>query len=81
MTRPPTAAQALYGHLPSAGREPLQRQQPSLAEALYPSLVPKPKPPTNPARPRQTREQAFDWSNVDPNWARLVGLVPKKGRR
>jgi hypothetical protein len=36
---PPTAAQALYGHLPSAGPEPPQRREPnSIADALYPAL-------------------------------------------
>jgi hypothetical protein len=47
--RPPSAAASLYPHLPHA-KEPVQpqRQQPRLAEALYPSLVPKPKPPADP---------------------------------
>jgi hypothetical protein len=76
MTRPPTAAQALYGHLPSVEPAPPPRQQPaSVAAAMYPSLIPKPSPPA--PRPRLTREQAFDWSNVDPNYARMVGLMPK----
>jgi hypothetical protein len=75
MTRPPTAVQALYGHLPSAAPAPPPRRQPRLADALYPNLVPKPKPPA--PRPRLSREEAFDWSNVDPSWARLIGLVRK----
>jgi hypothetical protein len=45
MTQQRAAAQSLYPHLPSAAREPVgQREQPRLAEALYPSLAPKPKP-------------------------------------
>jgi hypothetical protein len=35
----PSAAQALYGHLPSAAREPsTQRQPKSLADAMWPGL-------------------------------------------
>jgi hypothetical protein len=48
--RPISAAAALYPNLPSAAPAPPQRQQPRLADALYPSLAPKPKPPTNSAR-------------------------------
>jgi hypothetical protein len=76
--RPMSAAASLYPHLPhDAGQPPPRGAQPTLANALYPSLAPKPPQP-QPAprpRPRLTREQAFDWSNVDPRWARLVGLV------
>jgi hypothetical protein len=76
MATPPTSAAAsIYPHLPSADPAPLQRPQPRLAEAMFPNLVPKPPQPQSVSRPRLTREQAFDWSNVDPNWARLVGLV------
>jgi len=46
MPNPPSAAQALYGHLPSASREPVeQRHKPTTAQSMYPSqpsLVPKP---------------------------------------
>jgi hypothetical protein len=47
--RPPSAAASIYPNLPSdkparrARFAPSQREQPRLAEALYPSLVP-PKP-------------------------------------
>jgi hypothetical protein len=34
--REPTAAQALYGHLPSAVREPVKQREQSLAAAMYP---------------------------------------------
>jgi hypothetical protein len=34
----PTAAQALYSHLPSAAREPVKQAEPRLADALFPSL-------------------------------------------
>ena len=40
----PSAAQALYGHLPSAVRPEVKQRQPSLADALWPSLSPKPPP-------------------------------------
>jgi hypothetical protein len=44
----PTAAEALYGHLPSQkDNAAKQQQRPSLAEAMWPR--PKPKPP-NPYR-------------------------------
>ena len=72
---PKSAATALYGHLPSAAREPVQSAQPTLANALYPALAPKSPQPQPVSRPRLTREQAFDWSNVNPRWAALVGLV------
>jgi hypothetical protein len=47
--RPLSAAASIYPHLPH-DKEPVrpQRQQPGLADALYPSLVPKPKPPSDP---------------------------------
>jgi len=73
--REPTASAALYPHLPSAAREPIKQSEPRLADAMYP----RPKPPPQPV-PRQSREAAMDWSDVDPRFARLVGLVPK-GRR
>jgi hypothetical protein len=44
----PTAAEALYGHLPRA--EPVQRPQrntSSIGQAMWPSLGPQPKPPTD----------------------------------
>jgi hypothetical protein len=41
--RPRSAAAALYPHLPhDKGIVQSQREQPRLADALYPSLVPKP---------------------------------------
>jgi hypothetical protein len=36
--REPTAAQALYGHLPSAAREPIKQRERSLANAMWPQL-------------------------------------------
>jgi hypothetical protein len=47
---PRSAAASLYPHLPSAEPEPPPRQQrrgPRLADALYPSLAPKPQPAPN----------------------------------
>ena len=47
----PSAAQALFGHLPSAARpEVEQRAKPTMAQSMYPgmpSLVPKPQPASN----------------------------------
>jgi hypothetical protein len=36
--QPPSAAQALYGHLPSAAPEPVQQRRNSLADAMWPQL-------------------------------------------
>jgi hypothetical protein len=78
MTRPPTAAQALYGHLPSAEPAPPPRQQPaSVAAAMYPQLTPQPPQPQPAPRPIRSAEWVRDWSGVDRNYARMVGLVPK----
>jgi hypothetical protein len=74
---PKSAAASIYPNLRQSTPAPVERREPaSVAAALYPDLVPKPPQPA--PRPRLTREQAFDWSGVDPNWARLVGLVPKR---
>jgi hypothetical protein len=82
MPREPSAAQSLYPHLPHDDGQPVQRQQPaSVAAAMYPDLVPKP-PQSQPApRPTRTIEWARDWSGVDLNYARRVGLVLKDERR
>jgi hypothetical protein len=76
---PKSAAAALYPHLKTGTPDVVERrQQPSsIANALYPDLAPKSKPPAPKSRPRLTREQAFDWSNVSPEFARMVGLVRK----
>ena len=58
MGNPPSAAQAIYGHLKSAAAEPVQRQQPRLAEAMFPDLVP-PKPPTPEERFHQRQRDAL----------------------
>jgi hypothetical protein len=84
MTQQPTAAGALYPHLKSGTpQRPQRRAAQSISEAMFPNLAraPKPRPPEHPLLPRLTREQAMDWSNVDPRYARLVGLLPKQGRR
>jgi hypothetical protein len=46
--REPSAAQALFPHLPHDAGQPVQRQQPaSVAAAMFPNLTPPPpKPPT-----------------------------------
>jgi hypothetical protein len=61
--REPTAAAALYGHLPSAEREPVQQRtprfsnlaKPSVAQAMFPSLPSLPKAPPHPLLPRLKR--------------------------
>jgi len=80
--RPTSAAAALYPHLPSADRGPVQRaaQPASVAAAMYPDLVPKPPQPRSAPRPVRSKEWVWDWSNVDERYARMVGLIPK-GRR
>jgi hypothetical protein len=45
-----SAAQSIYPHLPHDQGEPPQRQQPRLAEALFPKLVPPKPAPPNPYR-------------------------------
>ena len=43
--REPTAAQALFGHLPSAERPVVEQSKPTTAQAMYPS-----QPSTQPRR-------------------------------
>jgi hypothetical protein len=38
MAREPTAAQAIYGHLPSAARPEVEQRQPDIASAMFPGL-------------------------------------------
>jgi hypothetical protein len=77
-----SAAAQIYPHLPHDAPAPPPRQQPvSVAAAMFPDLVPKPPAPQPAPRPVRTMQWIRDWSGVDPNWARLVGLVPKDGRR
>jgi hypothetical protein len=47
VAQPKSAAQAIWGNLPSGARPEVEQRRPSLAEALYPSLVPKPPPTPN----------------------------------
>jgi hypothetical protein len=71
---PKSAAASIYPHLKTGTPAPVQSAKPTLANALYPSLAPQaPKPA--PQRRRHDDETWRDWSGVDPNWARLVGLV------
>ena len=50
--REPSAAEALFPHLPRGTPDVVQRPErnESVAAAMWPSLVPKPPPPTNPYR-------------------------------
>jgi len=41
--REPSAAQALYGHLPSASRPERQQRGPGLAASMWPSQTPEAK--------------------------------------
>jgi hypothetical protein len=38
MPNPPSAAQALYGHLPSAARPEVKQRERSLGDAMWPQL-------------------------------------------
>jgi hypothetical protein len=76
---PKSAAQSVYPHLPSAERAPVQSAKPTLAAALYPSLAPKPPQPA--PRPARSLEWARDWSGVDLNYARRVGLIRTEGNK
>jgi hypothetical protein len=52
MAREPTAAQALFPHLRQGTPDPVEQQRPasSLAQSMFSSLAPKPKPPPNYSR-------------------------------
>jgi hypothetical protein len=66
----PSAAQALYGHLKSGAREPIERRQGgSLAEVMYP----RPEPP--PKNPYLSPMSEAEWR--DQLWA-LAGLRKKR---
>jgi hypothetical protein len=55
--RKPSAAEALYGHLPSQLPErPAQRSSISVADAMWPALAPKPKAPPREILLRNLRE-------------------------
>jgi hypothetical protein len=68
-TREPTAAQALFGHLPSAARPELEQSKPTTAQALYPGL--------RSTAPRQLsyEERKAAWSD---HMLALSGLVRRK---
>ena len=56
MVQQPTAAEALYGHLPRAERPERTRPQSSLADALYPRPKPKPSDPYRESLLRHLKE-------------------------
>ena len=81
MTRPPTAAQALYGHLKSGVRDVVERrdQPASVADALYAHLKP-PQPAPN--RYRQSTDVSLAQRCDEDPWLEhqlaLSGLVRKR---
>jgi hypothetical protein len=75
--RPISAAGSIYPHLPHDVGQPVQRQQPaSVAAAMYPQLTPQPPAPQPASRPTRSKEWIQDWSQVDPAYARSIGLIP-----
>jgi hypothetical protein len=78
MPREPTAAAALYPHLPRATvstPDAPRRNVSALAASMYPNLVPKPPPAPAPRRRFTREEENRWWANADPEWARMFGLV------
>jgi hypothetical protein len=71
--REPTAAQSLYGHLPSAAREPVEHPSGSVAEAMWPGLTPKPPPGWRPDDIAVIR-RAFAQGQSDAEVARRFGV-------
>jgi hypothetical protein len=79
---PKSAAASIYPHLSHDAGQPPPRQPPaSVAAAMYPHLVPQPKPKPPEPRPTRSKEWIRDWSQVDVNYARAVGLISKEGKR
>lgn len=66
MAQQPTAAGALYPHLKSGTpeRRP-ERNTSSIGEAMWPTLGPQPKPPTNPYRELLLRGLKEANANID----------------
>jgi hypothetical protein len=64
--RGPSAAQALYGHLKSGAREPVQRRQGgSIAEALYPRpKLPLKNPYLEPMTEQAWRDQLWELAGL-----------------
>jgi hypothetical protein len=66
MANPPSAAQSLYPHLKSGTPDVVQqRRQGSVADAMFPSLAPKPKPA--PHRHRESTEEVSLAQRCDEN--------------
>ena len=80
--QPPTAALSLYPHLKSGVPEPVQRHDHtgSIADAMYPSLVAKPKPAPN--RSHQSADMSLAARCDENPWLEhrlaLAGLVRKR---
>jgi hypothetical protein len=60
MREPPSAAQALYPHLPSAERREVKQSERTLAEAMYPRPQAKPPNPYRESLLRNLRETIAD---------------------
>jgi hypothetical protein len=67
--REPSAASALYPHLRSAERPTQRPSSVSIADAMFPNLAPKPKPPTDPYQAGYLR------------YMRAIGFISIEGRR
>ena len=83
--REPSAAQALYGHLPHddgrmADWATQRRARNDVAAAMFPSLVPKPKPEPERSHGTDTMSLA-ERADADPWLEYRLGLAGLKRRR
>jgi hypothetical protein len=59
VAQPKTAAQAIYPHLPSGAREPVQQRTPTVADAMYPGLSREAK--SQEALAKRNRDNILRW--------------------
>jgi hypothetical protein len=71
----PTAAQALYGHLPSGSRESVKQREQSLSASMWPSLTPQ-------AKQRESDQALWDacWKRSRDNFLRAWRADKARGR-
>ena len=76
MAQPKTAAQAIYPHLPSGAREPVQQRTPTVADAMFPNL-------SREAKAQEANQQRWDeWrKRYRDNRLRDLRELNRKGRR